>query len=137
MPSRRALDVRRFMRAAEQRLKEARFLLEHDFTTAAVYLSGYAVECGLKALLLSDEPSARNRETIKLFRGARGHSFGWLRRELLLRRVVFPRQVERWLAALSWWSTDLRYDPSQVEKKSEVEFLRSTEELVSWIRGRL
>jgi HEPN domain-containing protein len=125
------------MRAAEQRLKEAHILLENDCTTAAVYLGGYAVECALKALLLSNESSARNRETIKFFRGTRGHSFSWLRHELLLRKVPFSRPVERWLAALSWWSTDLRYDPRQIEKRNSAEFLRITEEVVHWVQGRL
>jgi HEPN domain-containing protein len=36
---------------AHQRLEDARVLLEKDHYAAAYYLSGYAVECGLKACI--------------------------------------------------------------------------------------
>ena len=41
-----AVEPRRFYRAAEHRFEEAQFLLDGGgYTTAAVYLAGYAVEC--------------------------------------------------------------------------------------------
>jgi hypothetical protein len=54
-------EARRFFRAAGARYSEAFFLLENSgFTTAAVYLAGYAVECMLKALVLSHEPRRKH-----------------------------------------------------------------------------
>ena len=53
MPSHQPKEVRRFHRAAARRFEEAQFLLTRgNYTTAAVYLAGYAVECMLKALIL-------------------------------------------------------------------------------------
>jgi HEPN domain-containing protein len=56
--ARLAKEPQRFFRAAQQWLAEAQFLLQNDYTTAAVYLAGYAVECMLKALILASEPHA-------------------------------------------------------------------------------
>lgn len=88
-------EVRRFQRAAQQRLAEAQFLLEHNYTTAAVYLGGYAVECALKALILSSEPVTKHRDTLLSFRGTRGHSFDWLIRKLAHRSVRLAPHTER------------------------------------------
>jgi HEPN domain-containing protein len=49
----RAKDIRKFQRAARQRMKAAQLLREHAFHLEAVYLCGYAVECALKALILT------------------------------------------------------------------------------------
>jgi HEPN domain-containing protein len=73
--ARLAKEPRRFLRAAEQRLHEAQFLLQNDYTTASVYLAGYAVECMLKVLILASEPQAHHPETITSFRGTHGHDF--------------------------------------------------------------
>lgn len=62
-------NVRRFLRANLRRQDEASFLLnEGNYSTAAVYLGGYAVECALKALILAGEPSARHATTLASFR---------------------------------------------------------------------
>ena len=52
MPPPRSPDARRFYRAGLLRFDEAKFLLDNsEYTTAAVYLGGYAVECLFKALI--------------------------------------------------------------------------------------
>lgn len=45
-------EPRLFYRAAIRRFEEAQFLLEKgSYTTASVYLAGYAIECMFKALM--------------------------------------------------------------------------------------
>src|SRR5438876_700259 len=94
-PGRR--EIRRFLRAAEARLEEAQFLLANQYTTAAVYLAGYAVECAFKALILSSEPASRHVATVLSFRGAKAHDFEWLRKQLARRHFSIPAPMEqRW-----------------------------------------
>jgi HEPN domain-containing protein len=129
--------ARRFLRAAEQRFKEAQFLLEAEFGTGAVYVGGYAVECALKALLLSSEPARRNTETLESFRGSIAHDFNWLRQGLTLRKVQMPAGVSEALGGVLWWSTDLRYDPAEIDLKPARAFIKSCEEVLAWARRRL
>ncbi len=119
------------------RLQEARFLLENNYTTAAVYLAGYAVECALKALILSTEPAAKNRATLESFRGARAHDFEWLKKELGRRSVNVPAKVNRQLDTLAWWTTDLRYNPSTLDRGTAEEFLATVSTALVWAEGRL
>src|SRR5688572_762373 len=104
-------------------MKEARFLFDSDFHTAAVYLAGYAVECALKALLLSSEPHARHAATLASFRGTKGHDFAWLVKELARRRVVVSPEMNRQVGEVAWWSTDLRYEPRDIKAKTATRFL--------------
>ena len=51
------IDARRYYRVAYQRLEDGNLLFEKlARSNAAIYLSGYAVECILKALLVSATP---------------------------------------------------------------------------------
>src|SRR2546427_108452 len=134
-PGRR--EIRRFQRAADARLGEALFLLANQYTTAAVYLAGYAVECALKALILSSEPASRHEETLLTFRGAKAHDFNWLRRQLGRRRMPLPLPVEVRLRTADWWTTDLRYTPRNIEETEARIFLTTADELVRWVKGRI
>ncbi|MFL5243288.1 MAG: hypothetical protein ACJ8FY_14375 [Gemmataceae bacterium] len=87
------------------------------YTTAAVYLSGYAVECILKALILSNEPLSKNQGTMNSFRGARAHDFDWLKRQLYRRHCILPAAIAPQLAKATWWETELRYDPGAIKEK--------------------
>jgi len=131
-------EPRRFFRAGEQRLEEARFLLDHgDYTTAAVYLAGYAVECMLKALILASEPEARHPQTMKSFRGVLGHNFAWLRVQLAKRHVHLSAIIANSLTEVTGWTTTLRYDPATHKRAEAEEFLTTVEEILLWVRGRL
>lgn len=45
------MDRTDLQQLAEERLKDARILMQHGRYAAAYYLCGYAVECGLKACI--------------------------------------------------------------------------------------
>jgi HEPN domain-containing protein len=131
-------EVRRFHRAGRQRLEEAQFLLrEGGYTTAAVYLGGYGVECALKALVLSSEPGARHRDTLRSFRGVKAHDFEWLRQELARRTGAMPREMIRQLARASAWTTDLRYSSRAIRRRNAEDFLAMAEAIFRWAEGRL
>jgi HEPN domain-containing protein len=135
---RHSVEVHRFQHAAAHRFEEAQFLLERGgYTTAAVYLAGYAVECSLKALLLSTMPLRKQREALGSFRGAKAHDFGWLKHLLGQQGVVLPRTIATQLATLAWWDTDLRYDAKMVEQEEAEEFLAGARLIVGWANGRL
>ena len=51
------INARRYYRVAYQRLDDGAVLLEISRPRAAIYLTGYAVECILKALLLISTPA--------------------------------------------------------------------------------
>jgi len=118
-------------------LEEAQFLLANQYTTAAVYLAGYAVECALKALILSSEPASRHEETLLTFRGSKAHDFNWLRRQLGRRRTPVPVPVDVRLQTAGWWTTELRYTPRNIEEAEARTFVTTAEELVCWVKGRI
>ena len=126
-----------FRRAASQRLEEAEFLLSGNYTTGAIYLAGYAIECMLKALILFSEPARRNAQTLRTFRGTKGHAFEWLHERLSERGIQIPLPLVREFAEVNYWTTELRYDP-RVRKRQEADrFMGAAKRIIVWIKGRL
>lgn len=132
-------NARLFYRCALQRIEEAKILRKADqVTTGAVYLAGYAVECMLKALILSGLTKTKQELMLKSFRGSKAHDFDWLREQYLVNGGArFPPKVARSFTLVSDWSTDLRYLPKNLKTKDIDEFLRATDEIQQWIAGRL
>jgi HEPN domain-containing protein len=130
-------QVRRFQRVAEQRLEEAAFLLDHEYTNASVYLAGYAVECSLKALILASEPARLHARTVDSFRGAAAHDYSWLKHQLQIRGVALPRPMELLLTQAAGWSTDLRYAVAKTDRKVGEQFLSAPQAIVAWANGRI
>lgn len=135
MSSPRSKDFRLYDRCATERLKDARKLLENDRATGAVYLAGYAVECILKALLLSAVPERRHDQVVETFRGRRGHDYEWLRNECIEQGGIhFSPKVNHGLFLVDAWSTDLRYSPGTEDTDGAREFLNATAMIVEWAR---
>jgi HEPN domain-containing protein len=136
MATRRFKEVVRFERASAGRFEEAQFLLhEGGFTTAAVYLAGYAVECILKALILSNEPEARHGGTLSTFRGASAHALEWLCERLAERSVRLSPAASRDLAMVAGWTTSLRYDPRRIKRDEAEAILQAAARLIEWAKG--
>lgn len=72
-------DARLYYRCAFQRYEEAEVLFKAEFTTGAVYLAGYGIECILKALVLMAVPAGSRPDMLKSFRGNKAHEYEWLR----------------------------------------------------------
>ena len=130
--------IKRFHRVALQRFGDARLLFEGGRNTAAIYLAGYAVECGLKALLLSSATASECQAIVDSFRGFDGHNLKTLKARYIERsRVSFPKSVAGRLTYVNLWTTSLRYEPANASPREAKEFLGATGEIIEWIEGRL
>ncbi len=113
-------------------------LFQASYTTGAVYLAGYGVECILKALVLASTPSGERSEMMKSFRGAKAHEFEWLRNVYLLKGGArFPSEIVRHFTLVNDWSTDLRYLPKFVRADDAESFLVTAAAIIRWADGRL
>jgi hypothetical protein len=125
-------DVLRFFRAAVHRYEDSQVLLAHNRTTGAVYLAGYGVECGLKALILGCVPRSRQLEMKRRFRGKIGHNLEWLHQELVTVGTRVPASLMREVSRVVTWTTDLRYEPGSVRLREARSFLEATNKFLDW-----
>lgn len=132
------VDARRYWRVAYQRLEDGALMLEKlDRPKAAVYLTGYAVECMLKALLIMSSAAGKRHEVVARFRGAIAHNLFWLRDGLAVRGVHLPATKAKELTFLSSWSTELRYEPGPGDREDAERFIRAARLVVKWADGRM
>jgi hypothetical protein len=131
------IDARRYYRVAYQRLEDGAALLEISRPRAAVYLTGYAVECALKALLLVSTPAGDRPAVVATFRGAVAHNIDWLRERLVRRIGRLPVAENRHVSLVSSWSTDLRYEPGPGDADDAAAFLAATGSILAWANGRM
>ena len=111
----REQDVRKFFRAADQRLKAAEFLYANRFYLDSVYLAGYVVECSLKALILAHTLLNIYAQAYeRLTRGSKAHEFDFLKATLQRSpiNVVLPKAIHDYFRRVNTWSTALRYETS-------------------------
>lgn len=130
--------ARTFYRCAQERFEDADVLFADERNTGAVYLAGYAVECMLKALLLSRIPADEQEEMAATFRGNRAHDFDWILDQYYEQGGTRPpREINGCLGAMDEWSTELRYDPAQMIDAEAERFLESARKVVRWADGRM
>ena len=134
-------NVRVYRRAARQRLGDAQYLLasgDDARGTGAMYLAGYAVECGLKALHLSRLPPDGQAAAMKGYRTARSHGYEWLRRQCVAvpGGNVFTQTAQDLLADLDGWETRLRYNPASTPIRDARAFVVSAEQFLTWIEEK-
>ena len=133
----RERDVRKFERAADQRLTVGQFLLEQGFHYDAEYLAGYAVECALKALILKRTPLRRYEAMYhEITHGKRAHNFevlqGTLKRPPI--NCTLPPPVADMLRRVAFWTTDMRYDFGFVRYREAEQFLKDAKGIRDWSR---
>ncbi len=130
-------DIRKFRRAADQRLKAAELLFENQFFLEAVYIGGYAIECILKHLILKRTP--RGGHEFMLGRltgaGAKGHDFDYLMNILRAAPVNcnVPKEINSTVGRVSSWSTELRYEVGSGKFKDAREFLEAALQIMQWV----
>jgi HEPN domain-containing protein len=133
------IDARRYWRVAYQRLDDGRLMLERlDRRNAAVYLAGYAVECILKALIVTSTPARDRSAATTSFRGAGGHDLLRLRQRLAGDRGVHipPRLAQSFSLVVSW-SVDLRDEPGPGDRDDAEAFIAAARAIVAWADGRI
>ncbi len=130
-------EVPDFRRAARQRLKAARYLLEsEDFRLEAIYLALYAAECALKSLILArlreDKREAMVTKFIK--DGEKSHYFPYLK-DVLERdldvRVPSPI-VEQVQVIAPEWKTGLRYMAGRRGRDKARPFIDAATSILEW-----
>jgi hypothetical protein len=131
------INARRYYRVAFQRLDDGNALLTISRPRAAVYLTGYAVECILKALLVMSTPAGERPAMLATFRGAIAHNIEWLRDRLIERIGRLPVIENRHVSLVSSWSTDLRYEPGPGNRDDAEAFLASATAILKWADGRM
>jgi len=131
-------EARDYRRCAYQRYEDAEILLRANHTTGAVYLAGYGVECMLKALILSAAPVGQAEEMLRSFRGPKAHSFNHLKDQYIARGGSrIPHELSRDFTLVDFWSTDLRYEPSNMERNEARKFTVAAGTIIRWAEGRL
>lgn len=133
----RDINARRYYRVAYQRYEDGVALLEISRPRAAIYLTGYAVECILKALLLTATPANERADVLASFRGPIAHNIDWLRERLVIRIGRFPVEENRFVSVVCSWSTDLRYEPGPGDVDDAKSFLTAAESILNWANGRM
>jgi HEPN domain-containing protein len=134
-------EVKRFYRAAAAHLDAARKLLDtcpekvssvrgHD----AVYLSGYVVECGLKALFLSQHPQRKHPELVDWFREKLKHNLELLAERLAKAGVNFPKEHKDNLKRVrTAWSSEMRYDIRAWNREEVERVVLAAEAIFEWV----
>ena len=134
----RDINARLYYRVADQRLEDGRLILAQlRRAQAAIYLTGYAVECIAKALILSMTPAKERNAVLQSFRGAQGHDFRWLRARLAQRGIEMPAKVARDWAYAGSWTVDIRYQPGAGSTRDAERFLESATAIVNWADSRM
>ena len=133
-------EVRRFYRAAEAHRDAARLILDHcpERVTSTrghqvVYLSGYVVECSLKALFLSAAPAKKHREIVGWFKAEVKHNLERLRVELSKCGVDFPRiQLEHLKWVRTNWYSEMRYQTLAWSRSEAEKVYCAAEAIFAW-----
>ncbi len=132
-------DPQKFFRVATQRFAEAQFLFDGDRYAASIYIAGYSIECGIKALILATEPDRGRRQLADSFRGGGWHNFNRLIDVYLERGgTPPPPKIARALTYVNdEWSVELRYLAGERPFREAKGFIDSTDSILEWVKGRL
>lgn len=127
-------DVRKYLRAAGQRLTSAQILYENSVYLDCTYLAGYAAECALKAVILARTPQKERQTCVQgQFRGAEAHNCEHLK-DMLKKRSVTTSSISAALTKVATWSTDFRYEVGSGDPRDAEEFLRAVNEIYNWAK---
>lgn len=130
-------NARRYYRVAFQRYDDGIALLGIMRPRAAIYLSGYAVECILKALIIVQAPPREQAHALDRFRGNAAHDIERLKVQLVDRVGHLPIALSRALSLVSSWSTELRYEPGLGDPRDAAAFLAATKLILDWANGKM
>ncbi len=143
MLNRKFAEVRRFIRAADAHIDAARQLLaacpERTSSTRGhdvVYLSGYVIECSLKALLLSCYPEAKHEELIGRFKSDIKHDLEKVKYELSKKKVELPQEHKdhlKWVRQK--WSSEMRYGIRAWTRDEAERVFLAAEAIYEWVNG--
>ena len=121
----------------------------HRHLWAAMYLSGYAVECLLKAYIIQEIHAHTLEEAIEalderrsklgrkpytsIMRTAAGHNISFL---VQLSEINVSTQTDPWATVLLW-SSSWRYNTTKVPRANAEEFVMNISRIVEWLLVKL
>jgi HEPN domain-containing protein len=132
-----SLSSRDYQRAAGQRFTVAEFLLKNGYNLDAMYLAGYAIECSLKAVILSSCPDGEQEEMAGRLRSSAKMHLPILLAEILRERgrpapVDLVKRFRRF-----HWTTDLRYESGRRPTGEAKGLLRNAKQTLDWAAAEL
>ncbi len=131
------IDSPQFLRAAIQRFDTAEFLLKGDFTLDAKYLTGYSIECAMKALIIWAAPETdRSRIQKRIQSGSKMHRYEILAEELKKLGITLPMALNEKFRRFSW-STELRYAVGRVNRSEVRAFLKLAQRMIQWVKEEM
>ena len=158
--------ISELVKAAPKRLDDAWELLEqptwqpnrsdvgYRHLCAAQYLAGYAVECGLKAVIIERTEWERKQRTktwteVLFYRqtqglqpdlsGARSHNLQLLLTESGLSDALdhYPEMRQKWGICCTW-NPALRYRPEPMTDRNRAEaMVQACQDVYEWLRSQL
>jgi len=138
-------SVKRFHAAGWMHLEASKLLFAQCSPHAAsliaheaMYLGGYAVECILKALLLSQTRQKRHAALEREFIASLGHDLEKIkaRLEQLRKPVSLPLAMLRSFRGVRRrWSSEMRYYPTKKGTDEAREFVDAVTSLFEWVCG--
>jgi len=138
----RDIDARKYSRVAKQRLDEAKLILDKlELFAAAEYMGGYAVECILKALVLTVTPPSQRppagEKTVEWLKNEFGHDLSALRRWAAARGAQMPRDIADGFVFVATWDPQSRYELGPGSLESADRFLTAAASIVKWADSRM
>jgi hypothetical protein len=133
--------IKRFLAAAGQRYTTCEFLGKRGMFIDQMYLTGYVVECALKALILHDTPESKRQSAFEeLSHGASSHDFEYLR--AIYQRSSgkrFPPDGVKILKGLVKyrWRTAWRYQVGKGNRQDAAAFLSEARCFLEWVKRRM
>ncbi len=132
-----------FHRAAEMHLDAATRLLAlcppkpSILAHEVIYLAGYVVECGLKAIAVSLTPRAKHGGIEEQLKEEVGHNLDRLRAFLEQRGVVFRTDMlNAHNIVRAAWKSEMRYSPMRWDLKTARSVLEAAGRVLHWtVRG--
>jgi len=132
--------IKRFIKAAEQRRTTSEDLNDQGKYVDQMYLTGYIVECALKALVLSATPRSKRQPVLdEVTRGAASHDFERLKQVYERTGRQFPVDDVRILRRLvkHHWTTAMRYEVGKGDREAASAFPRDAIEFLEWVKRSL
>ena len=119
MINRNTPEVMVYFRSAAMHLEASAELLKvcpkktwSKLAHEVIYLSGYVVECVLKAAILSATPPRKQAEMVLRFRIDLKHNLDRLKKVLVEGGCVMPaQQTYQFRQVLTEWNSEMRYEP--------------------------
>lgn len=100
-----------------------------------VYLSGYALECSLKAWLMSSTPLKKHAATIAWFKIIK-HDLDRLKGELYRKGQIIPKvRIHDFNRVRSRWLSEMRYLVRRWRFDDAEAVFASSQRMVFWVQG--